>query len=120
LQNLDGISDTVCQNLVGLFLYCTESIKQQVLVQCLRRCPNIKSLTLAQMPDVDAACLQQLFRQEEGLLEQLQVLEVSQADDNTVAAMVSAPNLCKITLRDPYLFRTMALRAWFKMEEPRI
>jgi len=65
----------------------------------IRRCPNLKSLSLVQVDNFDKAFLKNLF--ESNLVPKLEFLEVSHANDNGVAAMHTAPKLHQIVFRWP-------------------
>lgn len=99
LRSLDDVTDTLCQSLKGLFLYSTINFNQAALRQFIHRCPNLKSLTLAFVDDFDSCFLQSLFA--DGLLPALEFLEVSNAKNDAIAAMHTAPNLRKIVFRWP-------------------
>ena len=97
LKALDHISDEACEKLVGLFLFAAVNLDKRSLLAFFKRCPNVKSLSLVYMDATDAKFLHKAFAS--GLLQSLEYIEVSHASDDAIAAMVSAPNLCKIVFR---------------------
>lgn len=99
LKDLTPISDTICENLKGIFLFGTIKVSAENLLTFIRRTPNLESVTMASADDYDADFLQQLFK--EGLLPNLKFLEVSHAHDDVIAAMVTAPILQEIVFRWP-------------------
>jgi len=99
LKCFDEINYSVCQKLSGLYLFSVVKFERESLVNFLRRCPNIKSLTLAYMDLIDADFLCAIFS--DGLLPKLEFLEITYASDDAIAAMVSAPYLRKIVFQFP-------------------
>lgn len=97
LKALDYISDEACEKLVGLFLFAAVNLDKRSLLALFARCPNVKSLSLVYMDATDAKFLHKAFAN--GLLPSLEYIEVSHASDDAIAAMVFAPNLCKIVFR---------------------
>ena len=97
LKALDHISDEACEKLVGLFLFAAVNLDKRSLLAFFARCPNVKSLSLVYMDATDAKFLHEAFAS--GLLQSVEYIEVSHASDDAIAAMVSAPNLCKIVFR---------------------
>ena len=69
------------------------------LLQIIRHCPNLKSLSLIQVDDFDKYFLRDLSAN--ALLPKLEFLEVSNANDEAIAAVHTAPNLHKIVFRWP-------------------
>lgn len=99
LQTFDDISDQICQRLQGLYLFGTVNVKKEDLLRFIRRCPSLKSLMLACVDDFAEPFLKTLF--DETLLPKLEFLEVSNANNDAIAAMHTAPNLRKIVFRWP-------------------
>jgi hypothetical protein len=99
LQKFDGVSEQVCHSLQGLFLFGTINVDSEDLIQFIRRCPNLKSLSLVQVDNFDKAFLTNLF--DSNLVPKLEFLEVSHANDNGIAAMHTAPKLHQIVFRWP-------------------
>jgi hypothetical protein len=98
LNDFEGISDSVCVRLVGLYLNVTIHLPAEEVIKFLRRCPNLVSLTVIGVDNCNAAFLKQVFQ--EKLLSKLETLHVSRANDDAIAAMSSAPNLKQITLQN--------------------
>ena len=107
LQNMDGISDNVCQRLEGLFLFGTSKLNLPSLLNFILRCPNIKALTLRGWypgegypgDGADYLFAKQLFTS--NALPALELIETSFVSDAAIAAMVSSPNLSKIIFVEP-------------------
>lgn len=99
LENLDKVSDKVCKRIQGIFFFSSINIKQDAFRRFIRRCPNIKSLTMAYTDEFDERFLESLFQ--ERLLPKLEFLEVSNASNEAIAAMYTAPNLQEIVFRWP-------------------
>jgi hypothetical protein len=99
LEKLDDVSNQVCQRLQGLYLFGTINVTSEKILQFLRRCPNLKSLSLIQVDDYSKYFLENLFA--DGVLPNLEFLEVSHANNDAVAAMYTSPNLRKIVFRWP-------------------
>lgn len=98
-KRFDEIEDAVCGKLTGLYLFSVPTFGKESLIQFLRRCPNIKSLTLADMDLINAEILCEIFTI--GLLPNLEFLEVSYASDDGIEAMSSSPHLRTLVFRLP-------------------
>lgn len=99
LQTFDGISDQVCKRLQGVYLFGIINVETEDLLQFIRRCPNLKSLSLIQVDNFDKAFLKNLF--DSISFPKLEFLEVSNANDDAIAAMHTAPKLRNIVFRWP-------------------
>jgi hypothetical protein len=96
LTDLSGVTVSVCDQLKGLVLFANPNLTKEAIIAFLSRCPNLEAFVLAF--DVEAAFVQSIF--EANLLPKLRFFEVSEANDDAVAAMASAPNLQKLIVRE--------------------
>jgi hypothetical protein len=99
LHDFNGIDDSVCNRLTGLSIFSAANLQKKPIEDLFKRCPNIKSLTLAYMDATDAVFFRSLLVQ--GLLPNLEFVEVSHFSDSAIASMASAPNLREIVFRFP-------------------
>ncbi len=105
LKQFDEISDNVCQRLEGLFVYGVVNIHKPSLLAFIKRCPNLKALTLMdfgddQYRDADESFPKQVFSS--GAVPNLEFFEGYIAADSTIGAMASSPNLQVIVFSEPH------------------
>ncbi len=105
LKKLDDISDNICQRLEGLFLFGTVNICKTSLLSFIKRCPNLKALTIRSFGDKNYdhetnSFTQKLFTS--GSAPNLEFFEGYIAADSTLASMASSPNLQVIVFSEPH------------------
>jgi hypothetical protein len=93
LKDLSGV--TVCDQIKGLALFGNPNMTKEAITAFLACCPKLEALVLAY--DMEASFVQSIFQA--NLLPKLRFLEISEANNDAVAAMASAPNLQKIIVR---------------------
>jgi hypothetical protein len=80
-----------------LDLFGNPNLPKEAIIAFLTRCPSLEALLLAYDTE-EAFFVQSIFQA--NLLPKLCFLEVSEANDHAVAAMVSAPNLQQLIIRE--------------------
>ncbi len=97
LYDFESIEPSVCERLTGLYIFSALNMSKEPIEDFIKRCPNIKSLTLAYLDVATPVFLQNMFVK--GLLPSLEYLEVGNCSDAGIAAMASAPMLKEIVFR---------------------
>jgi hypothetical protein len=96
LKDLSGV--TICDQIKGLVLFGNPNYpgSDHSISDLLYQSRGSSKLAY----DTEASFVQSIFQ--ENLLPKLRFLEVSEANDHAVAAMVSAPNLQQLIVREDY------------------